>query len=626
MSRAPGSRRHRRARHSTTRRIVVWAVAAAAAVLVVLGAAAALRLVAVADDLQEARDLLTAAGDQVEAGDLAGAQDGIVRAERLLVAADERLRNSPELDVVGNLPVIDQNLSALRDTVGVALELTAGGERILGVAEPLQDPGGRLEVPLRGGGLPLGVLVEARREIGALLATLPVTAEEGSSLLVGPVRDAHRAVFAEAVERREQLDVLDRSLTLLNEIAGVDGPRRHLIAVANTAEMRGTGGMILSYGVLESDAGAFTLAAFGNIDELLLAQPVDPALGLLSTDEAARWDGLDPTRLWRNANLVPDMAVVGARLDAMYEAATGLPLDGVIQIDAGGLAAILRGIGPVEVPGFGRVGAGNVVDRVLNRAYVNNPRRNQRQELLADVAAATFDRLVAGDYPSLRRLAEALAEAAAARHVVLWSERPAAADVARSFEADGALPAADAVDYTLLTVQNFSRNKLDYYLDSTLELSGTRPVGEPGALRATVTLANTVPGDVPSEYVLGGPQTGSGLEPGVYRGTASLYLPTGTTLVGASGAAAPPALLTEQGRTVVAFAVDLAPGAVAVVELDLRLDPRPAGDYELALVPVPRVRPTTVRVDIDTGAGVARHDGPVLAPTVATAVPPEVVE
>jgi hypothetical protein len=275
------------------------------------------------------------------------------------------------------------------------------------------------------------------------------------------------------------------------------------------------------------------------------------------------------------------------------------------------------------VPGFGRVGAGNVVDRVLNRAYVNNPRRNQHQELLADVAAATFDRLVAGDYPSLRRLAEALGEAAAARHVVLWSERPVAARVARSFGADGALPPADAADHTLLTIQNFSRNKLDYYLDSTLELSGTRPVGEPGALRATVTLANTVPGDVPSEYVLGGPQTGSGLEPGVYRGTASLYLPTGTTLVGSSGAAAPPALLTEQGRTVVAFAVDLAPGAVAVVELDLRLDPLPAGAYELALVPVPRVRPTTVRVDIDTGAGVAHHDGPVLAPTIVTALSSE---
>ncbi len=74
-----------------------------------------------------------------------------MRAERLLVAADDRLRSSPELAVAGNLPVIDQNLTALRDTVGVALELTTGGERILAVAEPLQDPGGRLEVPLRGG-------------------------------------------------------------------------------------------------------------------------------------------------------------------------------------------------------------------------------------------------------------------------------------------------------------------------------------------------------------------------------------------------------------------------------------------------------------------------------------------
>ncbi len=76
--------------------------------------------------------------------------------------------------------------------------------------------------------------------------------------------------------------------------------------------------MILSYGVLEGAGGDFQLPAFGNIDELFLQQGVDPAAVGVPEDELERWGGLEPTRLWRNVNLVPDTGAIVRRLADMY--------------------------------------------------------------------------------------------------------------------------------------------------------------------------------------------------------------------------------------------------------------------------------------------------------------------
>lgn len=49
------------------------------------------------------------------------------------------------------------------------------------------------------------------------------------------------------------------------------------------------------------------------------------------------------------------------------------------------------------------------------------------------------------------------------------------------------------------------------------------------------------------------------------------------------------------------YTVDLPAGATSRVVLELDLPPRPPDDYELLLVPSPRVRPTIVRTDLDLG-------------------------
>ena len=66
-------------------------------------------------------------------------------------------------------------------------------------------------------------------------------------------------MFDAAAERQPQLDAVSRGLELLGDIAGTDAPQRFLIAVANTAEMRGGGGMILAMIV----GGLVTIARTG---------------------------------------------------------------------------------------------------------------------------------------------------------------------------------------------------------------------------------------------------------------------------------------------------------------------------------------------------------------------------
>jgi len=611
-SRARRARRARPARRWYRRKAVLWAAGSVFAILVVLGAFAAVRLVRVARDLRDARHLLDSAGQHIENGDLAAARDELARSQQLLTRSNSQLYNSPSLEILGLLPVVHQNLASLRDGVGLALRMTDGGSNILAITKPLESPSGKLEVPFDHGTIPLAAVHDAQAATDQLAAVLP---QQGvrphDSFVIGPIADAQRELYEQAGMRRAQLDSVSHGLSLLAGLSGEAGPKRYLIAVANPAEMRGAGGMVLSYGILESNKGTFTLGEFGKIDDLFLDTAVDPASLHLPADYLARWGNLEPTRLWRNATVHPDFAFDAPILEAMFTAKTQLPVDGVIQIDPVGLAAILTGTGPVTVEGLGEVNAGNVVDLTINRAYIDFPNRDQRQELLGDVARAAFDKLINGKLDSMRTLGDAVFKASQGRHILFHSVDAGLEAETRYFGATGELP-APGQDYALLAVQNFGQNKLDYYLDTSVQLAGRRPEKAPGELTATITITNTAPANGRSAYVFG--ET----DPGVYRGVVSLYLPDGTTLNGAGGdPTASPAIATaDGGRTAVSFDVEIPPGEQRTVTLRLALVPRPAGDYQFELVPIGRVRPTVFAVDIETGRGRVTRDASPLTSTV----------
>ncbi len=400
------------------------------------GALAAFRLIVVGRELRESRDLILRAASDVQSGHLAAARSELARAQALLTSANGRLYGEPEFDLLSWAPVVHQNLESLRGSVGVALELVSGGNRLLALTRPLENANGDLGVPLRKGTIPVETVTAVQREVEDLSSALPVPSERPStSFLLSPVADLQRVVYGEAEGRRSQFAGLSRALRILSELSGGNGSRRYLIVVANTAEMRGAGGMPLSYGVLESSGGTFTLGAFGNIDELALDSPLDPAKLDLPQDYLDRWSGQQPTFLWRNTTLAPELGFDAPVIEAMFTTKTGLAVNGVIQVDPAGLAAILKGTGPVEIPELGSVTADSVVDLTVNRAYIDFPERDQRQEILGDVARVAFEALVNGDFESLRPLGDAVFDAVQQRHIIFLPDSRAVRDATAFFQA-----------------------------------------------------------------------------------------------------------------------------------------------------------------------------------------------
>ncbi len=570
-----------------------------------LGAWGAVELTVVAGDLREAEALVDDASEALRDGRLADARGALEQAEGLVLEANEGLRGSLPLDAVGWVPGVRQNLQSLQDSVELATIVVHGGGRVLSASSPLESAEGRLEVSISAGRVPLESVTLAQDEIDSLSAQLlPVVRRQEPSLLLPPVEELRRAVYDEALDRADQLEVLGHGLELLRQMSGGDGPRRYLLAVANTAEMRGSGGMILSYGVLEGRDGVLDLVAFGDIDELAVPGPV--SADLAPADYVARWGGFDPLSRFRQANLSGDFTVIAPVLEALYSSASGLPVNGVIQVDPHGLAAILEGVGPVVVPEVGEVRADNVVEITLNTAYFQFPDVEQRTDVLGDVAEAAFRRLVDGDFPSLRPLATALVGAVDGRHLLMRDATSSGQASVTAFGADGAYPPVDGPDAVALTVQNLAGNKLDYYLDTSLRLTGERPVGELGTVEAEITLSNGAPAGLTAPTYIFGPGPGTaGLPAGTLRSLVTLYLPLGATLEGAAGDATvePASSGTEDGRPYVSFIVDVPAADARTVSLTLQLAPRADGDYQLLAIPSPRVRPTTFAVDLRTEAG-----------------------
>jgi hypothetical protein len=329
----------------------------------------------VEQDLAQARNLLARAGG-LGTGTLDDHLALIDQAKVHTFTAQQRLNSWP-LRQLGMLPLVGRDVR-VAEAVSFSAARTVGATRRVVIAlQPIQaGPPSRTTI-LKAADALLALHRTLDQDRERVQATRPLIADRG------------RTRYLEAAGTAGRIAKLaGQGLHLAADLYGPSGLARWFLAFQNPAELRGTGGLIGEYGILQSSPSGpelTTVASYQALD----ARTKEGVR--LSRQIAQRYERLAINQAWSSVNIPPDMPTVGRIITQLYREATGDHIDGVIAADPLAVAEILRASGPIQA-GDIRLTAENVAHETLVRAYIRYSDDNKaRKRFLELIARATFD-------------------------------------------------------------------------------------------------------------------------------------------------------------------------------------------------------------------------------------------
>ena len=413
---------------------------------------------------------------------------------------------SPIVSPLRALPVVGRQLRSFDALAGAAAEVSSVG------SEALVEVQSRIDAGTAAGGDRLGLIRavgDAAQRVSEVLTQVDLGPDEA---LIGPLEEARRSIAEELADAQ---DLAGDAATVAAGIAPMlEGPTRYLVLAANNAEMEAGSGMYLSGAELTVANGALGLGQIRSSSDMVL--PAGAGVEL-DPDVAARWAFRFPDRDLRGVNVTPRFPVSAEEAARLWVATGGNPVDGVLALDPVALSAVLHATGPVVVQGK-EFNSENVVNELLHQQYLDfGGSLSARRDRLGEVAAATVAALDRGGW-DVATLFDDLADAAAGRHLMVWSSRPAEQAAWEVSGAHGAM----TPDSLLVAVLNDGGTKLDYFLDVKAELStSSQPDGTEVVLKVVMT--NRTPEGEP--VYVAGPFGERETPPGLYTGTLAVTLP-----------------------------------------------------------------------------------------------------
>jgi hypothetical protein len=449
----------------------------------------------------------------------------------------------------------------------------------------------------------------------ALEAAVASTGDVDDVWVIPPVRDRLDRVRRDLEDKLVTARRTQEALTIAPGLLGADGPRRYLVLFATPAESRALGGYAGAYGVLTANGGRLELESSGRtVDLAVSADPPPPTTEGIDT---SGYGPLVPEVNLGNVTGSPDFRTVAAVSAELFGRVLG-PFDGVLYVDPAGIASLLSLSGPVEVPGLpGRLDARNAEEFLLTEQYTQFPDVDERSDLLADVAEATFDRLTSIELPGPKAILDALEPAVSEgrfRFVSFDQPDGVLADVGLS----RGFPAPDGSDLVALRTSNANPNKIDAFLRRDVSYTVTfDPSSGATEAVAEVTLVNESPSSGLPGYVIGNRDLFERREGGRERGSNTVDVTWITPLVldvaSVDGTAVPVQSAVEQGWRAHRTRVVIPPGGTRTVVFELRgaVDP---GTYEVRVEPQAAVHPDVIRIEVEGTSGWSPVAGTVREP------------
>lgn len=311
-----------------------------------------------------------------------------------------------------------------------------------------------------------------------------VSAAPHHSWLAG-ADSARQAMADQLTQLSQYLSGAQRTLRIALPLLGNDGPQRIFVAFENEAEARGIGGLPAAFAILETDHGHLRFTHFGNDTELATAK----ASVRLGPGYDASWGRAEPTTTFRNSDISPNFPSAARIWAGMWQNHSGQHVDAAIAIDPTALSYLLHATGPAVAADGAKITASRVVGLTQSDQYAQISDRDRRQHWVVAIARAVSNHLVHGD--GVRYLGRAVAQAAAERRFLVWSDLP---NVERALvAADHAGEMADkGAPLSSFAVINSTGSKLNYYLDRTM-IYHRDGCGPKGTATATLILTDDAP-------------------------------------------------------------------------------------------------------------------------------------
>lgn len=424
----------------------------------------------------------------------------------------------------------------------------------------------------------------------------------------------YRAMFQEVNERAivlpETLNLLLGNAESLKKLIGGGQDKRYLLIFQNNAEMRGSGGFLGSYALVDFRDGKIT-----NLEV--------PGGGSYDTEAGLKQSVKAPEPLWLvnpkwhfwDANWWPDWPTTARNLMWFYEKSDGPTVDGVISLTPSVIEQLLNITGPIDLTeDYGLIinadnfwqevqltaERDNLVD-VMPEAVAHLPEgeKNKPKRIIGDLSEKILEVLPKKlDKDNLLKLAGILEQSLASKQILFYFSNPELESLVLERNWGGEMTEAP-FDYLMVANTNIAGAKTDRVIRETINQEVIINPDKTVRVRLVIKREHTAVKNTP----LVGVRNVNWLR---------VYVPSGSKLLSTSGFTAPDAhyfeypedswqdnpvlketeglalidpasqtkVYQENGKTVFANWVMVDPGQTSVVTLEYQL-PQPLPDISL---------------------------------------------
>ncbi|HEX7017919.1 MAG TPA: DUF4012 domain-containing protein [Patescibacteria group bacterium] len=177
-------------------------------------------------------------------------------------------------------------------------------------------------------------------------------------------------------QRSNELTAYQRLQPILGPLLGAEGKRKYAIVFQNNQELRPTGGFIQSVGILTFANNQLIDTQVYNVYELdeRLQASVTPPTEVTQLLGEHQW-------YLRDSNWNPDFTQSGESIRWFIEHETNQQLDGVLAFTVPALEALLKVVGPLDIPEYNEVITDrNLAERLEFHSEVQLTGQNDTQE------------------------------------------------------------------------------------------------------------------------------------------------------------------------------------------------------------------------------------------------------